>query len=47
MQKIRYAPFITKDTPTDNNNFAPRLGFAYSVNDRTVIRGGAGSLLRR
>ena len=27
----------------DNNNFAPRLGFAYSVNDRTVIRGGTGS----
>jgi len=24
----------------DGNNFAPRLGFAYSLNSRTVIRGG-------
>ncbi|MCC6540199.1 MAG: TonB-dependent receptor, partial [Bryobacterales bacterium] len=27
---------------TDFNNFAPRIGFAYSVNDKTVIRGGYG-----
>jgi hypothetical protein len=27
---------------TDRNNFAPRLGFAYQIDDRTVIRGGAG-----
>jgi hypothetical protein len=27
---------------TDNNNFAPRFGFAYSWNDRTVVRGGYG-----
>jgi hypothetical protein len=26
----------------DRNNFAPRLGAAYSVNDRTVVRGGYG-----
>jgi hypothetical protein len=26
----------------DKNNFQPRLGFAYSVNDRTVARGGWG-----
>jgi hypothetical protein len=26
----------------DRNNFAPRLGFAYSVTPRTVVRGGAG-----
>lgn len=26
----------------DRNNFAPRLGFAYSVNPKTVIRFGAG-----
>ncbi|MBA2501297.1 MAG: TonB-dependent receptor [Pyrinomonadaceae bacterium] len=26
----------------DKNNFAPRLGFAYSVTERTVIRGGYG-----
>jgi hypothetical protein len=27
---------------TDLNHFAPRLGFAYRVNDKTVIRGGGG-----
>ncbi|MFN7993134.1 MAG: carboxypeptidase-like regulatory domain-containing protein [Bryobacteraceae bacterium] len=26
----------------DMNNIAPRLGFAYGLNDKTVIRGGAG-----
>ncbi len=26
----------------DRNNFAPRFGFAYSVNDKTVVRGGYG-----
>ena len=26
----------------DTNNFAPRFGFAYSMNDKTVIRGGYG-----
>ena len=26
----------------DRNNIQPRLGFAYSVNDRTVVRGGWG-----
>ncbi len=27
---------------TDKNNFQPRLGFSYSINDKTVIRGGFG-----
>ncbi len=26
----------------DTNNVAPRLGFAYKISDRTVVRGGAG-----
>jgi hypothetical protein len=26
----------------DRNNFAPRFGFAYSMNDKTVVRGGYG-----
>jgi carboxypeptidase family protein/TonB-dependent receptor-like protein len=42
MQKILYPPFITRFTPTDKNNIAPRLGFAYSLNDKTVVRGGYG-----
>ncbi|HVE58291.1 MAG TPA: TonB-dependent receptor [Pyrinomonadaceae bacterium] len=27
---------------TDMNNFQPRIGFSYGINDKTVIRGGAG-----
>jgi hypothetical protein len=27
---------------TDRNNFAPRVGFAYSPDEKTVVRGGAG-----
>ena len=34
--------FLPSDRPLDSNNIVPRLGFAYSLNDRTVIRGGAG-----
>ena len=28
--------------PADNNNFAPRLGAAFKINDKTVLRGGFG-----
>jgi Carboxypeptidase regulatory-like domain/TonB dependent receptor len=28
--------------PNDNNTIQPRLGFAYQLNDQTVIRGGSG-----
>ena len=31
-----------RTVPTDWNNVAPRLGFAYLVNDKLVVRGGAG-----
>ncbi len=27
---------------SDNNNFQPRIGFAFAFNDKTVLRGGAG-----
>ena len=36
------APFIEAGRPDDSNNLQPRLGFAYQLNDRTVVRGGSG-----
>src|SRR4029450_175572 len=30
-------PFVKAGRPQDTNNVAPRLGAAYSLNDRTVI----------
>ena len=33
--------------PRDNNNFAPRVGFAWSPDDRTVVRGGYGIFYSR
>ena len=41
-EKIEFLPFLQANRPSDTNNFGPRVGFAYSLNDRTVIRGGAG-----
>src|SRR5262245_33942687 len=35
-------PIIDAPRPNDTNNFQPRIGFAYSLTDRTVIRGGYG-----
>ena len=35
-------PFLPANRPLDTDNVVPRVGFAYSLNDRTVIRGGAG-----
>lgn len=42
MQDIIYEPFITQRTPTDKNNIAPRVGFAYTIGGNTVFRGGYG-----
>ena len=39
-EKIRLMPFLDGNRPSDTDNFGPRVGFAYSLNDRTVIRGG-------
>jgi len=33
---------LGRSVPTDRNNVAPRLGFAWSFDSRTVVRGGAG-----
>lgn len=41
-QDIEIAPWVPGNRPEDLNNVAPRLGFVYSVNDRTVVRGGVG-----
>ena len=42
-QGITLRPFLEAGRPNDMNNLAPRLGFSYSLNDKTVIRGGAGT----
>ena len=39
---IALPPFVEAGRPDDTNNIGPRFGFAYSVTDRTVVRGGAG-----
>jgi hypothetical protein len=39
---VKFDPWLSGKRPTDKNNFAPRLGFAYQVNDKSVIRGGWG-----
>jgi outer membrane receptor protein involved in Fe transport len=36
------AGFDTGFRPSDKNNFAPRIGLSYAIDDRTVIRGGYG-----
>jgi len=42
-EKVTLLPWLPGDLPYDWNNLAPRLGFAYSLNDRTVLRGGYGT----
>ena len=39
---ITVEPFQRAGRPNDTKNFQPRLGFNYKVDDRTVVRGGAG-----
>ena len=41
-QSTELLPWLTGNRAEDANNIAPRFGFAYTLNDRTVIRGGAG-----
>ena len=42
LDSIPLAPFLEANRAADKNNIAPRLGFAYSLNDATVLRGGFG-----
>jgi hypothetical protein len=37
-----FASNSQRNIPVDRNNWAPRVGFAYQVNQNTVVRGGAG-----
>jgi hypothetical protein len=39
---LGFEPFYRAGRPNDTNNLQPRAGFAYQLNDRTVIRGGTG-----
>jgi carboxypeptidase family protein/TonB-dependent receptor-like protein len=39
---VQFLPWLSGKRPTDKNNVAPRLGFAYQVNEKSVIRGGWG-----
>jgi hypothetical protein len=41
-QHRSFLQWMAADRPQDANNLQPRLGFAYSLNDRTVLRGGTG-----
>jgi len=42
VQWVVYPPFLPAPRKQDLNNWGPRVGFAYSVDDATVIRGGFG-----
>jgi hypothetical protein len=37
-----FPPSGNRNVPVDRNNVAPRLGFAYTIDKNTVVRGGAG-----
>src|SRR5688572_24490842 len=39
---VEILPFLPAGRKDDLNNVSPRIGFAYSMNDRTVVRGGWG-----
>ena len=39
---IAVPPFLEAGRPNDTNNYQPRVGFAYQLTDRTVMRGGSG-----
>jgi hypothetical protein len=40
--EVGIPPWLEAGRPDDTNNVQPRLGFAYTLDDRTVLRGGAG-----
>jgi len=40
--EVEFVPWLQSGRPNDANNLQPRLGYAYKLNDRTVLRGGTG-----
>ena len=40
-------PLTGQSLPSGPRDFSPRIGFAYRLNDKTVIRGGAGTFYAR
>ena len=40
--EVAIPPVLPGNRPDDTNNVGPRVGFSFSQNDRTVIRGGVG-----
>jgi hypothetical protein len=41
-EKTKFLPWLPGDLPYDKTDFGPRLGFAFSLDPRTVLRGGYG-----
>ena len=41
-QFVSFPPWMAAGRPQDAKDVQPRVGFAYSLNDRTVLRGGGG-----
>ena len=41
-QEVSLTPWMAAGRPQDVNNIQPRVGVAYALNDRTVLRGGGG-----
>src|SRR5262245_206610 len=41
-EDVTVEPFLKAGRPPDKNNVAPRLGFIYALDQRTVLRGGFG-----
>src|SRR5207302_1258438 len=39
---VEVYPILKGGRPNETTDFGPRAGFAYTLNDRTVIRGGVG-----
>jgi outer membrane receptor protein involved in Fe transport len=41
-ERVKFLPWLPGNSPHDWNNVAPRMGFNYEINERTVLHGGYG-----